>query len=181
MPPWYLPLLAQGIETTLSKQSKTRLGTIHNLPEREREREREQGWEGLWDPLIPQLSSHLNSAPQHLRDQRIQLSYENPAAAEQDLHRKGDSSPTSFSQAFYGEVKVSVAAWVSVQHLPVPAPLPPPFPFPSRWETTVKPFSCLTPSFWHSTHPATQWGSKHPLRVLLTLDRGKSTLSLFLP
>lgn len=40
MPPWYLPLLAQGIETTLSKLSKTRLGTIHNLPERERERAR---------------------------------------------------------------------------------------------------------------------------------------------
>lgn len=39
MPPWYLPLLAQGIETTLSKLSKTRLGTIHNLPERERESE----------------------------------------------------------------------------------------------------------------------------------------------
>lgn len=140
MPPWYLPAPflggnAQGVEITLGKLSKTRLGTINK-----RDREQRQG--GLWDPLTlqplfsPQLSPSISWGPGGLAF--TWKSWGLPTVAEQDLHRKGDSSPPSFSQAFNGEVKVS-------------------------------------------THPAIEWGSKPPLRVLLTLDSGKSTLSLFLP
>lgn len=52
---------------------------------------------------------------------------------------------------------------------------------PSRWDTTAKPFPCLTASSWHTKCTAIWWGSKPPPRVLLTLDSGKSSWASAFP
>ena len=104
-----------------------------------------------------------------------------PAAAHLDLHRGVESSPPSSPKPWTEKLRSLLHAGClhtgclsqPLSHIHSHSL--------SRWETMAKPFPYLTPSSWHPTHPAMEWGSEPPSRVMLTFGGGKSTMSLFLP
>lgn len=166
------------MEITLDEQSKTRPGVLYK-------KDREQGQGGLWGPLTPwPLSSSAQPFPTPRGPDDLAFMPKLcrlPAAAEQDLHREGESSPPSSPKPWMEKLRSLLQAGGLCTGC-----LSQPFSHlhscsSSSWETVAKPFPCLTPSSWHSTHPAIEWGSKPPPRVLLTLGGGKSIIILFLP
>lgn len=154
------------------------------------ERDREEGRGGLWCPLIPWPL--LSSAQPSLTPQGpgslafVSKPWGLLAAAGQDLHVGGESSSPSSSKPWMEKPRCLLqAGCLYAGCLYTGCPSQPlshlSFPPASRWETTAKPFPCLTTSSWHTMYTAIQWGSKCPTRVLLTLGSGKSTWASALP